>query len=125
MLAGKITWEKRHDAEELVHNLAVCLWLCANVVWMIGEFFFDDGTRAIARVFFFAGLILLGGPVLGALTGDGGAFAAFSGFAAVLGLPTLHTDPFDLLLIAQSQVEGIPILTDDAQIQRFPIETIW
>ncbi|MEY4917588.1 MAG: hypothetical protein RL616_1501 [Verrucomicrobiota bacterium] len=60
-LAAKIAWERRQDAEELVYNLAVCCWLCANVTWMIGEFFFDDGTRAIARVFFFAGLLLIGG----------------------------------------------------------------
>jgi len=61
VLAVKIAWERRRDAEDLVHNVAVCLWLCANVVWMIGEFFFDDGTRAIAKVFFFAGLALLVG----------------------------------------------------------------
>lgn len=61
VLAAKIAWEKRKDTEELVHNLAVCLWLCANVVWMVGEFFFNDGTRGIARVFFFAGLLLLAG----------------------------------------------------------------
>jgi hypothetical protein len=61
VLAAKIAWEKRADTEELVHNLAVCLWLCANVVWMTGEFFFNDGTRAISKVFFIAGLVLLGG----------------------------------------------------------------
>jgi hypothetical protein len=60
-LAMKITYERRRDAEDLVHNLAVCLWLCANVIWMIGEFFFDDGTRGIAKVFFFSGLALLVG----------------------------------------------------------------
>jgi hypothetical protein len=61
VLAMKIAWESRRDAEDLVHNIAVCLWLCANVVWMVGEFFFDDGTRAISRVFFFSGLALLVG----------------------------------------------------------------
>lgn len=59
VLAIKIAYERRRDAEDLVHNIAICLWLCANVIWMIGEFFFDDGTRAISRVFFFAGLALL------------------------------------------------------------------
>lgn len=60
VLAAKIAWEKRADKEELVHNVAICLWLCANVVWMVGEFFFNDGTRDIAQIFFFAGLVLLG-----------------------------------------------------------------
>jgi hypothetical protein len=61
VLAIKIAWENRRDIEDLVHNVAVCFWLCANVVWMVGEFFFDDGSRWLAQVFFFAGLILLGG----------------------------------------------------------------
>jgi hypothetical protein len=61
VLAIKIAWENRHDREDLVHSLAVCCWLCANVIWMVGEFFFDDHTRGPAKVFFIAGLILLGG----------------------------------------------------------------
>src|SRR3954470_15429455 len=59
LLAVKIAYERRRDPEDLVHNIAICLWLCANVIWMVGEFFFDDGTRAISRVFFFSGLALL------------------------------------------------------------------
>ena len=59
-LAIKIAWDSRRDTEDLVHNIAVCCWLCANVIWMIGEFFFDDHTRPIARVFFFAVLAILG-----------------------------------------------------------------
>ena len=40
-------------------------------------------------------------------------------------LPTLHRDPFDRLLIAQSQLETMPILTIDPQIGRYDVETIW
>ena len=61
VIAFKLAWETRRDVAEFVHNLAVCCWLCANVVWMVGEFFFNDNTRGIARVFFFAGLLLLAG----------------------------------------------------------------
>jgi hypothetical protein len=43
-------------AAEFTHNLAVIFWLCANSVWMIGEFFYDDKTRHIAMWFFGAGL---------------------------------------------------------------------
>jgi uncharacterized protein involved in response to NO len=64
VLAAKIAWERRRDTEDLIYNLAVCLWLCANVIWMVGEFFFNDGTRAIARIFFFAGLALIAGYYL-------------------------------------------------------------
>ena len=35
-------------------------------------------------------------------------------------LPHLHKDPFDRLLIAQALVEGITLLTADANIARYP-----
>jgi PIN domain nuclease of toxin-antitoxin system len=35
-------------------------------------------------------------------------------------LPLLHKDPFDRLLIAQSRVEGIMLLTSDAIVARYP-----
>ena len=40
-------------------------------------------------------------------------------------LPVLHRDPFDRILIAQAQTEGLPILTVDAQIARYDVETLW
>ena len=40
--------------------------------------------------------------------------------AAVLDLPALHRDPFDRLLVAQAQVEGITLLTADAKVARYP-----
>jgi PIN domain nuclease of toxin-antitoxin system len=38
---------------------------------------------------------------------------------AVLGLPRLHRDPFDRLLIAQSIVEGIVLITADPMVARY------
>lgn len=40
-------------------------------------------------------------------------------------LPDYHRDPFDRIIIAQSQVEQIPILTLDNLIAQYPISTIW
>jgi PIN domain nuclease of toxin-antitoxin system len=40
-------------------------------------------------------------------------------------LPRLHGDPFDRMLVAQAQVEGLPILTADPAISRYDVETIW
>ena len=40
-------------------------------------------------------------------------------------LPQFHRDPFDRLLIAQAQIEGIPIVTADPAIARYDVETIW
>jgi PIN domain nuclease of toxin-antitoxin system len=39
---------------------------------------------------------------------------------AVTGLPTIHKDPFDRLLLAQSIVEGITLLTSDAVMAQYP-----
>jgi PIN domain nuclease of toxin-antitoxin system len=40
-------------------------------------------------------------------------------------LPPIHRDPFDRLLVAQSQLEDIPILTSDPNIARYDVRTIW
>jgi PIN domain nuclease of toxin-antitoxin system len=40
-------------------------------------------------------------------------------------LPHIHRDPFDRMLVAQSQVEGVPIVTSDANIARYDVEVIW
>lgn len=43
----------------------------------------------------------------------------------VADLPHYHRDPFDRLLIAQAQVEGLPILTSDPNIRQYDVEVIW
>jgi PIN domain nuclease of toxin-antitoxin system len=35
-------------------------------------------------------------------------------------LPPLHKDPFDRILVAQAQAEGITLLTSDALVARYP-----
>lgn len=40
-------------------------------------------------------------------------------------LPRLHRDPFDRLLVAQSQLENMPILTVDRQIEQYTVQVIW
>ena len=44
--------------------------------------------------------------------------------AEVADLPDHHRDPFDRLLIAQAQVEGIPIVTADRVFARYDVEVI-
>ncbi|RAZ78480.1 type II toxin-antitoxin system VapC family toxin [Mesorhizobium atlanticum] len=39
---------------------------------------------------------------------------------AVDGLPSIHKDPFDRILIAQATVEGITLLTVDDLVARYP-----
>ena len=43
----------------------------------------------------------------------------------VAALPDHHKDPFDRLLVAQSQLERIPILTIDPQIAKYSVTVIW
>jgi len=39
---------------------------------------------------------------------------------AVANLPPLHRDPFDRILLAQSIVEGITLLTSDPRVAQYP-----
>jgi PIN domain nuclease of toxin-antitoxin system len=43
---------------------------------------------------------------------------------AVTALEPLHSDPFDRLLIAQAMLLDVPILTTDANIARYPVQTL-
>jgi PIN domain nuclease of toxin-antitoxin system len=44
---------------------------------------------------------------------------------AVSELPGYHKDPFDRLLIAQAQAEGMTLMTADAICAKYPIEILW
>ena len=62
-----IAWRTRHIAAELAHNLAIALWISANSVWMISEFFGFDSSiiwmdftgKHLALVPFFSGALIL------------------------------------------------------------------
>lgn len=40
-------------------------------------------------------------------------------------LPLHHKDPFDLILLAQASVEGMPLMTADAQLRSYDVELYW
>jgi PIN domain nuclease of toxin-antitoxin system len=40
-------------------------------------------------------------------------------------LPNLHRDPFDRLLICEAIQEGVPLITPDETIRRYPLKVIW
>ncbi|MFT3701555.1 MAG: hypothetical protein QM802_04260 [Agriterribacter sp.] len=58
-----ITWQTRKLTAELLHNLSVVLWITANCLWMVGEFYGWDegtfGTRHLAIIPFSLGLLIL------------------------------------------------------------------
>ncbi len=57
-MAFLLLWKLRHSRAEAFHNGAVCFWIAANSVWMLGEFF-DWPLRPVAAGLFLAGLGLL------------------------------------------------------------------
>ncbi|MBA2767306.1 MAG: type II toxin-antitoxin system VapC family toxin [Solirubrobacterales bacterium] len=44
---------------------------------------------------------------------------------AVRELPHHHGDPFDRMLVAQAQVEGLPIATADPRFAAYGIRVVW
>ena len=44
---------------------------------------------------------------------------------AVKDLPFVHRDPFDRMLAAQAIVEGLSVMTADADMKKYDINSIW
>jgi PIN domain nuclease of toxin-antitoxin system len=44
---------------------------------------------------------------------------------SVHGLPDIHRDPFDRILVAQGLAEQMPILTQDENIAKYEVRVIW
>jgi PIN domain nuclease of toxin-antitoxin system len=44
---------------------------------------------------------------------------------ALAGLPELHKDPFDRILVAQALAEGLTIATKDAVLARYSAPVVW
>jgi PIN domain nuclease of toxin-antitoxin system len=40
-------------------------------------------------------------------------------------LPDHHSDPFDRMLIAQAQCEGVTIITHDGKFETYPVAVLW
>jgi hypothetical protein len=66
-IAIVIAWRTRDIKAELAHNLAIALWISANSLWMISEFFHFDSNfiwgnmtgKHLALIPFFAGALIL------------------------------------------------------------------
>lgn len=43
---------------------------------------------------------------------------------AVRSLPDLHKDPFDRIMIAQAQIEGLTFVTRDPENRRYPVHVL-
>lgn len=58
LVAIYILWRSRGSREDIFHNLAVCMWISGNSIWMLGEFFKHE-MRPTAVVAFSIGLVVL------------------------------------------------------------------
>ncbi len=59
LLAIILTYKRRKDIDDVFHNLAICCWILANSIWMIGEFYFHDTIRDLSIVVFSVGFVVL------------------------------------------------------------------
>ena len=62
------------------------------------------------------------GPLRRGLIDNGYIELALTGehAIAVAGLPAIHKDPFDRLLVAQAMIEGVTLVTVDAVVGQYP-----
>jgi PIN domain nuclease of toxin-antitoxin system len=44
---------------------------------------------------------------------------------AAAGLPPLHRDPFDRMLVAQAQVEGLSLVSRDPAVRQYQVTVLW
>ncbi len=40
-------------------------------------------------------------------------------------LPPIHRDPFDRMLVAQAQTEGLSVVSRDPLVRRYPVTVLW
>lgn len=60
IVAIYIAWRNRHIMAELTHNVAITLWIMANSMWMISEFYaIDEKVRPYCIIPFSLGIVIL------------------------------------------------------------------
>ncbi|WP_315817551.1 hypothetical protein [Paraflavitalea speifideaquila] len=61
LVAVWITWKNKHIVAELAHNLAITIWITANSIWMIAEFYaVDEKVKPYCIIPFSIGILILG-----------------------------------------------------------------
>jgi len=61
LFAYIITWIQREKIKCLVHNVAISLWITANSLWMLAEFYhLENELKPLSSIGFAVGLLVLG-----------------------------------------------------------------
>lgn len=100
------------EARELIEDKGNDLFFSAASLWEVAI------KSALGREDFVVDARLLRRGLLD--NGYGELPVASEHAVAIDGLPPIHKDPFDRLLIAQSMVEGIVLLTADSLVGQYP-----
>ena len=45
--------------------------------------------------------------------------------SVLAGLPDIHKDPLDRMLIAQAAAEGLAVITSDQAFRQYPVKIVW
>ena len=59
---------------------------------------------------------MLGGDILSIRTAH---------ISVLAGLPDIHKDPFDRMLIAQASAEGLALVASEEQFGQYPVRVLW
>jgi PIN domain nuclease of toxin-antitoxin system len=106
----KATKDIIHNDENMIYVSIATIWEIA-IKTSIGKLDFDGGVDGFIE----------------AIEDNGFSLLAVDPkhIKAVAGLPFIHRDPFDRMLIAQAVAEGMPIMTTDANVLKYDINSIW
>ena len=100
------------DAAGMIADPANSLWFSAASIWEVAI------KRALDRPDF---RVVPGVLRAGLLANDYAELPIAGRHCLGLGgLPAIHADPFDRILVAQALAEGMLLLTSDARVARYP-----
>ena len=109
--------EMPQNTREIILNYENAIYVSIATIWevairmSIGKLNFDGGIDGFIEAIEDEGFVLLD--------------IATKHIRAVKGLPFIHRDPFDRMLIAQAITEELPILTSDSDMVKYNIDPIW
>jgi len=99
-----------HSPEKEIYVSVASLWEIA-IKLSIGKLKFDGGIVHFIETVEDNGFLLLN--------------ISLEHIKTITGLPFIHRDPFDRMLIAQAKVEDMAIMTTDTNIVKYEVNSIW
>jgi len=107
---GKVAVDTIHSAENNKYISVATLWEVA-IKLSIGKMEFEGGIEGFIQSTEDNGFLQLG--------------VSSEHIKRTAGLPFIHRDPFDRMLVAQAMAENMVLMTVDNNILKYDIECIW